>query len=72
MMPTKKHDKLNGSQRRAIKAWENLSSFEFMYIHNINLGRMTFREAWDANNSWVDGLLGDLENLSLDGCGFDV
>jgi len=49
----KHHDKLNGKQKRAIKEWNKSIPFDFMYIDEINAGRMSFAVAWNANVTWL-------------------
>jgi len=69
-MTTSRSDKLNSKQRRAISEFEDVFPFDFMYIEDINAGRMSFAEAWHQNEQWArDWLEEGFRLINLDGCG---
>jgi len=71
-MATKQTDRLNGKQRSAINEFERGTGFEFMYVEDINAGRLTFRQAWSNNEEWMRDWLSDtLNGIDLTGCGYD-
>uniref|UniRef100_A0A6H1ZD73 Uncharacterized protein n=1 Tax=viral metagenome TaxID=1070528 RepID=A0A6H1ZD73_9ZZZZ len=62
--------KLNGKQRKAIAEWNRTIPFDFMYIDEINAGRMSFVKAWHANVTWLnDWAYEATEGIDLQGCG---
>ena len=66
----KRTDRLNWRQRSAIKEWNNSIPFDFMYIEEINAGRLSFAEAWSLNVDWMnDWVYEATESIDLTGCG---
>lgn len=62
-------DRLNGKQKKAIKEFEGLCGFDFMYIDQINEQKITFREAWNSNIRWLEDVVADTSAINLTGCG---
>jgi len=66
----KRTDKLNWRQRSAINEWNRSILFDFMYIEDINTGRLSFAEAWNLNVQWMnDWIYETTEGIDLKGCG---
>jgi hypothetical protein len=47
--------------------YEKLCGFEFMHQDDIDKGRMTFREAWLRNVTWLENVLADVTNINTRG-----
>ena len=66
----KRTDKLNGKQRRAINEWDRSIPFDFMFVEEINAGRMSFAQAWNSNVDWLNDWVNEATNgIDLSGCG---
>ena len=61
--------RLNGKQKAAIDRFEGTCGLEFMYIDEIDSGRMKFKEAWQANEQIIFGIYAEIQNINLSGCG---
>ena len=67
---TKRTDKLNGKQRKAINEWNRSIPFDFMNIDEINSGRMSFADAWRHNVVWLsDWAYEATDCIDTTGCG---
>jgi len=67
---SKRGDRLNGKQRKAIKEWNKSIPFEFMYVEDINNGWLSFAQAWHRNVDWLTDWVQEATNgIDLHGCG---
>ncbi len=55
--------RLTENQRKAISDWNDIVGIPFMHGGEIRDGSMTFKEAWNDNIRWLEGVLGTAMNL---------
>ncbi len=61
--------RLNRKQKVAIDRFEGTCGLDFMYIDEIDSGRMKFKEAWKANEKLFFSIYAEIQNINLSGCG---